>query len=147
MSEVRFRSRILRFFRAREGASAVEMAFVILLFVFIFYALFQFSMAIWMWNSLMLAAEEGGRAAMIHNMDYTDNGCDHLWTNFVEPIINYNLPGDASDYTFKYACGGTPTVPTMSIAITYKMTAAGGFGSGMTIPGFTLSGEETVPLD
>jgi TadE-like protein len=143
-----------RFFRASAGASAVEMAFVILLFVFIVYAIFQFAMAMWMWNTLMLAAEEGGRQAMIHNAVYdpkTNQGCDTLWNKFVQPIVAYNLPGNWSDYgpPVKYACqpGTATTPPTMTIAITYAWLPGGSFGAGMNIPGFTLAGQYTAPLD
>lgn len=144
-------SHLWKFCRATAGATAVEMAFVVLLFIFIFYAIFQFSWGMYMWNSLMLAAEEGGRAAMIHNSDYTTNGCAHLWNTYVEPVVAYNLPGGStSGYTVKYQCqpSASQTSPaTMAIGITYSLVGGGSFGAGMSIPGLTLSGAEQVPLD
>ena len=148
-----------RFARAREGATAVEMAVVILLFLFIIYAVFQFSMAMWMWNSLMLAAEYGGRAAMIHNTDYysppqgyNGTGCDYLWNTYVQPVVAYNLPVNWSDHglTVDHACtpSTNPTsLSTMTIVITYDWLPGGSFGAGMNIPGFTLTGAYTAPLD
>ncbi len=141
--------RVRAFGRAGEGETAVEMAFVVLLFLFMIYAIYQFALGMYMWNAVMLAAEEGGRQAMIHNSVYADTSasCDLLWSDYVKPFVNYNLPGDASDYTLSYGCNNSTTPATMSIAVSYSLIGGGSFSSTWSIPGFTLTGQSTVPLD
>jgi TadE-like protein len=133
-----------------EGATSAELALVILLFVFVIFGIYQFSMGMYLWNSLTLAAQEGGRNAMIFGLahyDGTTTGCDALWTTYVQPIVEYNLPGKPTDYTYNYSCSGTPgSTATMTIDISYSLMAGGQFGSDMTIPGLPLKAGIKVPL-
>src|SRR5215471_20094364 len=53
--------------RWNEGAAAVEAALVLpLLFLFIF-GIIVFGMALWQWNTMLLAVEQAGRYVMVNN--------------------------------------------------------------------------------
>ena len=53
--------------RGDEGAAAVEAALVLpVLFLFIL-GIVQFGMALWQWNTMLLAVEQAGRYVMINN--------------------------------------------------------------------------------
>src|SRR5881397_627055 len=53
--------------RGDEGAAAIEAALVLpVLFLFIL-GIVQFGMALWQWNTMLLAVEQAGRYVMINN--------------------------------------------------------------------------------
>src|SRR5215471_20820062 len=50
-----------------EGAAAVEAAFVLpVVFLFVL-GIVQFGMALWQWNTMLLAVEQAGRYVMVNN--------------------------------------------------------------------------------
>lgn len=50
----------------RRGASMVEFSLVFILFLMMVAGVFEVGRAVWTYNSLMLAAKEGARYAMVH---------------------------------------------------------------------------------
>jgi Flp pilus assembly protein TadG len=54
-----------------EGATAVEAAIVISLFIALVFGIIEFATALWQWNTTMLAVQEAGRYAMINNATVT----------------------------------------------------------------------------
>lgn len=65
---------LYRFRRSEEGATAVEAALVILVFVLLIFGLVQFAEIFWTWNTMILALGEGGRYAMVYNPTNFPNG-------------------------------------------------------------------------
>ena len=49
------------------GSVAVEMAVTLSAFLFLILGVIQFGIVFWNWNSMLLAVEEAGRYAMLHN--------------------------------------------------------------------------------
>lgn len=57
-------SRILRLFRDRRGATAVEIAFALPILVMLLLGAFEFGRLFWTWTTIQYAAEQTGRFAM-----------------------------------------------------------------------------------
>ena len=52
---------------AEEGSVAVEAAITLSVLLFLIFGAIQFGMAYFAWNTMLLAAEEAGRYAMLYN--------------------------------------------------------------------------------
>ena len=52
---------------SEDGAVAVEAAIVMSAFLVLILGLIEFAQVFWIWNTMMLALEEGGRYAMVYN--------------------------------------------------------------------------------
>ena len=55
-----------QFKRDEKGAAAVEMAFILPVFLLFVLGIIEFGRAYWTYNSMQLAIDEAGRYAMIH---------------------------------------------------------------------------------
>src|SRR5207237_8091367 len=51
--------------RGEEGATAVETALIISVLIFLIFGVIEFGMALWNWNTMVLAVEDAGRYVMV----------------------------------------------------------------------------------
>ena len=60
--------------RGEAGSVAVEMAVTLSALLLLIAGAVEFSLALWNWNSMLLAVEEAGRYAMLYNPTSLQNG-------------------------------------------------------------------------
>jgi Flp pilus assembly protein TadG len=119
-----------------EGAAAVEAALVLpLLFLFIF-GIIVFGMALWQWNTMLLAVEQAGRYVMVNN-----STCD---VSCAETQMQAVLSSASVCTT---PTSGQICVSASTTAGTMTLTAAYNFNPVAFFQPFTITSQGTVPLD
>jgi Flp pilus assembly protein TadG len=119
-----------------EGAAAVEAAFVLpVLFLFVI-GIVEFGMALWQWNTMLLAVEQAGRYVMVNN-----STCD---VSCAETQMQGVL-STASVCTTPTSGQICVSASTASGAMT--LTAAYNFSPFAFFSPFTITSQGTVPLD
>ena len=86
---------------AEEGSVAVEAAVTLAAVLFLLLGVVQFGLAFFAWNTMLLAAEEAGRYAMLYNpVNYPrcPPGCAATLANCARTWANQNC-GDAFPVT------------------------------------------------
>ena len=122
--------------RWNEGAAAVEAALVLpLLFLFIF-GIIVFGMALWQWNTMLLAVEQAGRYVMVNN-----STCD---VSCAETQMQAVLSSASVCTT---PTSGQICVSASTTAGTMTLTAAYNFNPVAFFQPFTITSQGTVPLD
>jgi len=124
-----------------EGAAAIEAAFVLpLLFLFVL-GIAEFGMALWQWNTMLLAVEQAGRWAMINNADA--NLVADVETQMQAVLSSAAVcttPTPGQTCVSASITAGTPSTMTLSAAYSFSPFAA-------FFQPFTISSQGTVPLD
>jgi len=122
--------------RGDEGAAAVEAALVLpVLFLFIL-GIVQFGMALWQWNTMLLAVEQAGRYVMINN-----SSCG---VSCAESQMQAVLSGASVCTT---PTSGQMCVSASTTASTMTLSAAYNFNPVAFFQPFTITSQGTVPLD
>ena len=130
-----------------DGAVAVEAALAISILVVLIFGIVEFGMALWSWNTMVLAVEDAGRYVMVHNAS-CDTSCavSQMQTTLAA------APGSVST-----TCTGAPaanqicisatvpspqtTPPTMTLTAVYGYNVIGLTGIQ------TLTSQGTFPVD
>ena len=145
--------RLAQWHRNEDGATSVEMAVAVGAFLLILLAVLEFAIDMWVWNSMTMAVQQGGRTAMVYYQTPTNRSttCDDAWTGQVQTVVQSYLPGNSANYTLGHTCTAAASlVPAlMTITASYKAGSMSVPGAAMTglIPGFTLTTQATVPLN
>jgi Flp pilus assembly protein TadG len=126
--------------RWNEGAAAVEAALVLpVLFLFVL-GIVQFGMALWQWNTMLLAVEQAGRYVMINN---TSCGVSCAETQMQAVLSGASVCTTPTSgqmcVSASTTSGGTPS--TMTLAAAYSFSPLAFFQP------FTITSQGTVPLD
>ena len=125
--------------------TAVEAALIISVLVFLIFGIVEFGMALWNWNTMVLAVEDAGRYVMINSATPSAT----LETNAVNQMQSTlaTAPGSVSTCTTPAAdqicLSARTTAGTLS---TMTLTAAYGFKVIGLSPTYTLTSEATFPL-
>lgn len=121
----------------QSGAAAVEMAFVLPMFLLLVMGIIEFGRAYWVMNSMQFALDEAGRYAMLHSATATDSD--------IVATARNNLYGlDPNSFTV------TSASQTVS-GVVYK-TITASYPFSLVAPGvlpygdFTLTRSTSVPL-
>jgi Flp pilus assembly protein TadG len=129
--------RLLNRFRKNDaGAAAIEMAFVLPLFLLFVLGIIEFGRAYWTLNSMQLAVDEAGRYAMVHTTS-TDAQ--------IVAAAQANLYGlNANNFTLTSASQTTGGVNYKVITATYVFS----FVAPGVLPfgNLNLTRQTTVPL-
>lgn len=136
-----------------EGATTVEVAFVMSIFLVVLFGIIEFAVDLWIWQGMMLGVEQGGRAAMVYcqnpnNKAACVNPCGSGLTSYVQSAAS--LPANASLQTPTCIAAASPIPAKMTIKATYtvgSLSFPGIGGNSWGIPGFTLTTQATVPLN
>ena len=143
---------LTRWHRDEQGATTVEVAIAVGAFLLILLGVLEFAIDMWIWNSMTMAVQQGGRKAMVYYQTPTNQGtsCDDAWTGQVQTVVQSYLPGSSAHYTLGHTCtpAASPVPRLMTITASYtvgSMSVPGATGAGL-IPGFTLTTQATVPL-
>jgi Flp pilus assembly protein TadG len=132
---------------SEEGATAVEAALIISVFIFLIFGILEFGMALWNWNTMQLAVQDAGRYVMVQ---YSGGGsCStSCAVNKMQNSL-VTAPG-----TVATTCT-TPTADQICLSAsttagtpsTMTLTAAYGFNVIGLSPTYVLSSQATFPLD
>ena len=144
---------LTRWHRDEQGATTVEVAIAVGAFLLILLGVLEFAIDMWIWNSMTMAVQQGGRAAMVYYQKPTNQGtnCADAWTNQVQSVVQTYLPGNSANYTLSHTCNIqslSPVFALMTITASYTVGSISvpGIGGAGLIPGFTLTTRATVPL-
>ena len=106
-----------------DGVSALEFTAVMPVFLLLLFGAFEFAQVFWIWNTMELAAAQGGRYAMTHR----PSSCND--STYVQSVIDNtktdaNFPGmNKANFTVtavpSWSCATTPPVVTVAIAVSY----------------------------
>ena len=139
--------------RDEAGTTTVEVVLAIGAFLLILLGVLEFAIDMWIWNSMTMAVQQGGRKAMVYYQTPTNQGtsCDDAWTGQVQTVVQSYLPGSSANYTLGHTCtaAASPVPALLTITASYtvgSMSVPGATGAGL-IPGFTLRTQATVPLN
>jgi Flp pilus assembly protein TadG len=126
-----------------EGATAVEAAISLGVLAFLIFGIIDFGMALWQWNTMVLAVEQAGRYAMVNNATITPATAEaQMQAVLTSASISCPLPSSPAAGNW-YICATTNagTPPTMSLSVSYGYSIIGLAGP------FRVAAQATVPLD
>src|SRR5947209_4348442 len=97
---------LTRWHRDEQGATTVEVAIAVGAFLLILLGVLEFAIDMWIWNSMTMAVQQGGRKAMVYYQTPTNQGtsCDDAWTGQVQTVVQSYLPGSSANYTLGHTC-------------------------------------------
>ena len=142
--------------RDEAGTTTVEVVLAIGAFLLILLGVLEFAIDMWIWNSMTMAVQQGGRAAMVYCQDPTHQSaacniadpCGNAGlTSYVTSAIQ--LPANVPAATLSCTAAASPVPALLTITASYtvgSMSVPGATGAGL-IPGFTLTTHATVPLN
>jgi len=127
-----------KFRRSEGGATAVEMAVVLMAVIMLILGMIEFSIAYWNMHTLLLAVEEVGRWVMVNNTTVT--------TVAAQTRMQQYLPAASSICTTpsagQYCVSATASNGRMTLIASYGYNVIGITGSPLI-----LKSQNTVPLD
>ena len=127
-----------KFRRSEGGATAVEMAVVLMAVILLILGMIEFSIAYWNMHTLLLAVEEVGRWVMVNNTTVT--------TVAAQTRMQQYLPAASSICTTpsagQYCVSATASNGRMTLIASYGYNVIGITGSPLI-----LKSQNTVPLD
>lgn len=128
-----------------EGVAAIEFAFVLPVFLLFVLGTIEFAQAFQMWNTMLLAVEEGARYAMVYSPPNTlPAGCGNL-AQCVQTRAKSQLPGiNANKITIPVptTTAGAPSTMTITATATFNFVAANFLPFGPIV----LQRQVTIPL-
>jgi Flp pilus assembly protein TadG len=149
-----------------EGATAVETAITISLSLALLFGIFEFGMALWQSNTMVLAVEEAGRYVMVNNTSCNTASCAE--TQLKATLSSYgglvtsansgictgsppNLAAPSAGGICVYATAPTGASPqTMTLTAIYaysNIIVPSGLLAGILSGPFTSTSQATFPLD
>ena len=127
-----------------EGATAVEGALIISVFIFLIYGIIEFGITLWNWNTMVLAVGDAGRYAMVKYA--SGSSCDTTCAVNQMQATLATAPGTVSTTcttpVADQICLSASTTPS-----TMTLTAAYGFKIIGLSPTYTLTSAATFPLE
>ena len=139
--------RKIRLRRCEAGATAVEAALILPVFLLLLLGLVKFGTALWQWNTMLRAVEHAGRYAMINNNAASFPNCTvttPTLTSCTEQQMT-NILSAASVCTSPSAGEMCVNASTSSGSMTLSANYSFSF-FGLAAP-FTISTQNSVPLD
>jgi Flp pilus assembly protein TadG len=122
-----------------QGAAAVEAALVLpVLFLFVL-GIVQFGMALWQWNTMLLAVEQAGRYVMINNASCGVSCAETQMQAVLSGASVCTAPTSGQMCVSASTTAGTPSTMTLSAAYNFNPVAF--------FQPFTITSQGTVPLD
>src|SRR5215468_11334524 len=103
-----------------EGAAAVEAAFVLpVLFLFVL-GIVQFGMALWQWNTMLLAVEQAGRYVMVNNSTCGVSCAETQMQAVLSSASVCTTPTSGQMCVSASTAAGTPSTMTLSAAYSFS---------------------------
>jgi Flp pilus assembly protein TadG len=136
--------------RNAEGVTAIEFAIVFPAFLLLVFGVFEFGRAFWIWNTMQLAVDEGGRYAMVFNSPTapwgpTGGTCSTGRTECIVTYAKSQLYGlTASDFTVTAVQGTSGSISIVTITATYTFISV--VPTLLNLSPITLTRQATVPI-
>ena len=115
---------LTRWHRDEQGATSVEVAIAVGAFLLILLGVLEFAIDMWIWNSMTMAVQQGGRTAMVYYQTPTNQNtsCDDAWTGQVQTVVQSYLPGSSAHYTLGHTCTAAASPVPAFLKITANLT-------------------------
>ena len=124
--------------RQDEGTAAVEAAFIAPILFLAILGIVEFGIALWQWNTMLLAVEQAGRYVMVNNAS-CDTSCAQIQMQSILPAASVCTTPTAGQICVSASTSaGTPSTMTLTAAYNFNLLAL--FGP------FTITSQSTVPL-
>jgi Flp pilus assembly protein TadG len=124
--------------RQDQGTAAIEAAFIAPILFLAILGVVEFGMALWQWNTMLLAVEQTGRYVMVNNAS-CDISCAQSQMQAVLPAASVcATPTTGQICVSASKSTGTPSTMTLTAAYNFNLLAL--FGP------FTITSQGTVPL-
>jgi Flp pilus assembly protein TadG len=121
-----------------EGTAAIEAALIAPILFLAILGIVEFGIALWQWNTMLLAVEQAGRYVMVNNAS-CDTSCAQTQMQAVLPAASVCATPTAGQICVSASTsGGTPSTMTLTAAYNFNLLAL--FGP------FTITSQGTVPL-
>jgi Flp pilus assembly protein TadG len=133
---------------SEDGATAVEAALVLSIFVGVILTIIDFAQAFFIWNTLQLVVGQASRYVMVQN-GIPGSSCD---TKCATNALQTLLPGASSScidpptpgqYCVNATCNPSSCISMASTPATMTLSALYGF---KFLGAYTLTGQITVPI-
>jgi Flp pilus assembly protein TadG len=129
-----------------EGVAAIEAALVLpVLFLFVL-GVIEFGMALWQWNTMLLAVEQAGRYVMVNNA-ICGVGCAETQMLSVLSGASVCTTPTSGQMCINATCSNPSTCTPTTSNTTMTLSAAYGFNLLSLFQPFTITTQGTVPLD
>jgi Flp pilus assembly protein TadG len=123
--------------RQNEGTAAVEAAFIAPILFLAILGIVEFGIALWQWNTMLLAVEQTGRYVMVNNG--CDTSCAQIQMQAILPAASVCPTPTAGQICVSASkSAGIPSTMTLTAAYNFNLLAL--FGP------FTITSQATVPL-
>jgi Flp pilus assembly protein TadG len=122
-----------------EGAAAIEAGLVLPLLFLAVLGIVEFGMAIWQWNTMLLAVEQAGRYVMINNSTCNASCAETQMQAVLSSASVCTTPTSGQICVSASTTAGTPSTMTLSAAYNFNLLS-------LFTP-FTITTQGTVPLD
>ena len=129
-----------------KGATAAEMAIVLLAVIVLILGMVEFAVGYWMLHTTLLAVEEIGRYAMVNNATVTTTDAEsrvcNVLTGSTSACTNPAVGQPCSPAAGQYCVDATSANGTMTLTASYGFNFIELSGSSLT-----LTSQVTVPLN
>ena len=122
-----------------EGAAAVEAALVLPVLFLAVLGIVEFGMAVWQWNTMLLAVEQAGRYVMVNNSTCDVSCAETQMQAVLSSASVCTTPTAGQVCVSASTTAGTPSTMTLSAAYSFNLLS-------LFTP-FTITSQGTVPLD
>jgi Flp pilus assembly protein TadG len=122
-----------------EGAAAVEAGLVLPLLFLAILGIVEFGMALWQWNTMLLAVEQAGRYVMVNNST-CDAACAE--TQMQAVLSSATVCTTPTSGQICVSANKDTTAGTMTLSAAYSFSPFAAF-----FQPFTITSQGTVPLD
>src|SRR5215813_2543982 len=127
-----------------EGAAAIEAAFVLpVLFLFVL-GIAEFGMALWQWNTMLLAVEQAGRFAMVNNST-CGVACAETQMQAVLTSAAVCTTPTSGQICVNATCSNPTTCTPTTASTTMTLSASYSFNLLSLFSPFTITTQGTVP--
>ena len=124
--------------RRDQGMAAIEAAFIAPILFLAILGIVEFGMALWQWNTMLLAVEQAGRYVMVNNAS-CDTSCAQIQMQSILPVASVCTTPTAGQICVSASTSaGTPSTMTLTAGYNFNLLAL--FGP------FTITSQGTVPL-
>jgi len=131
---------------SEDGATAVEAAFVLFIFVFVILTILNFGWAFFVWNTLQLVVGQASRYVMVQNGIPPGSSCDATCAESALQTAISNWLGVSSVSICATPTPGQYCVNAICNPNSCSLSALYGFNFVGTYT-FTLGGQITVPIN
>lgn len=112
-----------RLWRARGGATAVEMAYLLPVFLLFLFAIEEFGRLLWTQTALQFAVEAAARCAVLYQPNADANCAGDVRAYAANNAFGMSIPTSAFTYTANATCGASSATNGAEVDASYAFPA------------------------